>query len=243
MNHKSISGSLKRSSHQAATCCAVIAGITLANPSYVEGAALFENFAFDGGSLAFDNSSGTTWGFDFKVTSPVTVTDLGIWNNNSGDGLIDSHTVSIWDDAVPGVPLASVTIPARTTSVVEEFSYGSLTTSLTLSPGTTYVLGASYPTRVSGGDFVAFVPQFSLGSVFTAVHSRSSDAVFPVASDPASSVLDGGFGPNFLFDASPAPVPEPETYAAFFAVGMLGFAAWRRRNRGKAAALATADPR
>ena len=112
MNTDSTSTSMKRCGRQIITVCvAITAGVC-------HGAIMFDNVSFSAGNV-FGNGQGVSWGFEFQVTSAVTlsVTDLGIWNNRSGDGLLDSHIISIWDgtDSNAPVELAHVAVPSTGT--------------------------------------------------------------------------------------------------------------------------------
>ena len=84
-----------------------------------------------------------TQGFDFTVGStPLLVTALGLWDENL-DGFGSSHVVGLWDNS--GNLLGSVAIPSGTVATLSgEFRYITLASPVTLSAGTTYVLGATF---------------------------------------------------------------------------------------------------
>ena len=64
---------------------------------------------FTGGSAIAEPSPAETAGWEFPVTSPVTITALGIWNEQAADGLVNSHQLGLWN-AVGSVLLTSVVI-------------------------------------------------------------------------------------------------------------------------------------
>lgn len=175
-----------------------------------------------------------TYGFAFDMATDFTVTKLGFWDFF---GMNESHPVGLWDEF--GNPKASATVTAAS-SLNSEFRYESIGPSLTL-PAGRYVLGAFYGNG-SQDVSAAGTSGLSLGSGVTFVEARNggddTGIAFP-GTDISGIAGVGVFGPNMEFTA----VPEPETYAAVSAAGMLGFAIWRRRNRGKAVAVLAADPR
>lgn len=163
-----------------------------------------------------------TRGWQFTVTSPILVTELGMWDA-TGTGLADAHTVGIWDSG--SNLLGSLVIPSGTSAALDgpdKFRFVNLSIPFLLSPGT-YRIGATFlngdpdlaarevgPATASGITYVS--PQFSPGPGF-------ADPTNPSAN------VQGIFGPNFEFVA--ASVPEPGTWTMLLtAVGLLAI----RRN-------------
>ena len=64
------------------------------------------------------------YGWTFEVLQPVTVTGLGWYDNNGGDGLFHPHQIGIWPGGlyshhVTNILLGSITIPAGTVAPLE----------------------------------------------------------------------------------------------------------------------------
>jgi hypothetical protein len=150
-----------------------------------------------------------TLGWSFTVSSPISITQLGLWDGpgpgtggSVGDGFGSAHDVTLWTNA--GAALAAANIPAGLSgTLVDGFRYVSIAPLLLL-PGT-YVISAYYPTS----SFDTSISNASSVSGFgpvTYTGSRSVlNNVFPTnnATVPAPN---GHFGPNFQFGV--ATVPE-----------------------------------
>src|SRR5437588_3894318 len=74
--------------------------------------------------------SPVTSGWSFSLTTAVTVTDLGVWDGaagvttetGGGDGLSDSHFVTIWTSTM--VQVAQATVPAASgATLTDGFRY------------------------------------------------------------------------------------------------------------------------
>jgi len=89
-----------------------------------------------------DNYSGTIGG-SFQVgATPVPVTHLGYYDMNE-DGLNQSHRVGIWPASGGTTPLAFVTIPAGTgTLLTNGYRWLPLSAPVLLNANTTYIIGA-----------------------------------------------------------------------------------------------------
>lgn len=137
-----------------------------------------------------------TVGWEFTLSSPVTVTSLGFYDFDD-DGLVNDHDVSIWDSSANVVVSASVT----TSGWSDAGYFWESVTPVTLSAGT-YRIGAA----IYGDDYY----YSGASSVITATPVTYSGGVYAVGSfdypDNLSS-NNGRFGPNFTFTA----VPEPAT--------------------------------
>jgi uncharacterized protein DUF4082 len=145
-----------------------------------------------------------TVGYAFSVSSPIRVTDLGLWDSWN-DGFAGQHAVAIWTST--GTQLVQTTIPAGTPGkLIDGFRYLPIAPFI-LAPGT-YVIGAS----TSGGrtpagtyDFFAFENRPTVESEYEVsyIGSRSNGGVggrgfrFPPGNDWDEN--GGFFGPNFRF--------------------------------------------
>lgn len=103
-------------------------------------------------------------------------------------------------------------------------SSGTPLTSGTISPGP-----ASVTVNPGSNNSVLFLDLGIAGQVFANTRTQTFSGTGTVAinvqqtivlSDASGTVLTGTF----------TPVPEPETYAAVAALGLVGFGLWRRRN-------------
>jgi hypothetical protein len=175
--------------------------------------------------------AGDTFGWSFSLSSAVSVTDLGVWDgsyldfgNGTGDGLAESHLVTIWDSL--GVQLAQATVPAGTgATLTNGFRYVTLGSSILLGPGN-YVIGMFDPT---GADAVATEASgitTAAGVSYTGQRSVAGSA-FP-SGDSLGFFSSGYLGPNFQFTAS-ASVPDTGMTASLFGLSLTGLALLRRK--------------
>jgi hypothetical protein len=147
-------------------------------------------------SIAFGDN--TTLGYAFTVSSPVTVTNLGLFDFGN-DGLNTSHAVTIWTST--GTQLVQTTIPAGTAgTLIDGFRYVDIEPFI-LAPGT-YTIGAYSQTH----HYVR--PDFFLtDATFTSAYEVSYlgprlalEGGFRFPSGTAGlNNPDGYFGPNFWF--------------------------------------------
>ena len=71
------------------------------------------------GGIEGSGGANTTLGWAFSLSSSVLVTDLGIFDgprSTAGDGLADSHLISIWTSG--GTLVTSTTVPAGTSGTL-----------------------------------------------------------------------------------------------------------------------------
>src|ERR1700730_7367423 len=99
--------------------------------------------SFTGGSSA-SASGDVTLGWAFSLSSAVTVTNLGVWDSSNGggigDGLVESHLVTIWTSA--GVQVAQATVASGMTgSLLDGFRYVLLRSSVLLPIGKYTICG------------------------------------------------------------------------------------------------------
>jgi len=189
-------------------------------------------------SLTFDGVNAATghgnFGYSFTVGSqPIQVTSLGVWDE-SGTGLAESHQVNIWE---AGVSVVSATVGSGSgPDLIDGFRYVDLNTPVTLTPGSTYFISAFYPTATDSIALSQPPANVTLGTGLsladgTTPHfaSDQSQVSYPDQAGPGAAF--GYYGPNAQFTV----VPEPGATAAVAALGLLGFALWRR-SMSKAAA-------
>jgi hypothetical protein len=170
--------------------------------------------SFTGGSAASPVAD-TTFGWAFTLSSPVTLTDLGLWDQN-GDGLSESHLVTVWTST--GTQEAQGTVPSGTgATLTNGFRYISIIPILL--PAGSYTIGAFY--SANGGDGLAF----SASTITTApgVTYDGSRSGLGFAFPPGDVIIltNSYFGPNFQFTA---PTSTPDS-GSTWALLMLGVSA------------------
>ena len=155
-----------------------------------------------------EGASPGTAGSIFMANRSLWVTELGLW---SGNGiLVDAHDVGLWTSG--GTLLASVTIPAGNTApLVNGYRWVALAAPISLTTGSSYVLGAAFPSD-GGGNRDGLWGTAPINDAFTLLADRNLNTptyglVFPTHSvnDPA---VTGWFGPNLL---AVTEIPEPST--------------------------------
>jgi hypothetical protein len=149
-----------------------------------------------------------TEGWAFTLSSSVLLTDLGVWdgpngsNGSVGDGLLQSHMVTIWTSTGTQVLGAQGTVPSGTgATLTNGFRYVSIAP--VLLPAGSYTIGAFFP--AGGPDRWAL----DATTVTTAagVTYNGSSAGFGNAFPPSTSDPNSYFGPNFQFTI-PTSVPD-----------------------------------
>jgi hypothetical protein len=186
------------------------------------------------GSGGFQNSNyggNITLGWGFSLSQPVTVTDLGYFDGNSG--LTDSHPVGIWDSL--GSLIAQATVPSGTAGdLVSGFRFAAIAP-VVLGAGS-YTIGG-YADGTSADEFRFNVPSITTitGLSFgpTHLYTQGDSLSEPLTKADVFS-QDGYFGPNFEVSSSVASTPEPESIE----MSLLGLAivtglrVWRARRVG-----------
>lgn len=103
-------------------------------------------------------------------------------------------------------------------------STGTPLTSGTISPGP-----ASVTVNPGSNNSVLFLDLGLAGQVFANTRTQTFSGMGTVAINVQQTiVLSDANGP--VLTGTFTPVPEPETYAAVAALGLVGFGLWRRRN-------------
>ncbi len=145
----------------------------------------------------------TTLGYAFTVSSPISVTSLGLFDFQN-NGLAQSHAVTIWTST--GTQLLQITIPAGTgATLTDGFRYVS-TVPFLLVPGT-YTIGGFY---AGDSDFsLEAAASITGASGLSYLGSRSATG-FTFPSGDALGVLNSYFGPNFQFITGVG-VPTPDS--------------------------------
>jgi len=173
----------------------------------------------------FVNTGTWTLGYSFLVNSAITVTGLGVFDDNS-DGLNVSHDVGLWDAS--GNLLASTTVAAGTVAPLNGFYRMASISGVSLTAGNIYYVGS-----VNGIDNDGWLqdPSSLVAAPEITYLSRQYEfsgggLVFP---DLVGSGSTGYFGGNFEFGTST--VPEPGSLL-MLGSGVLAVAgAFRRKFR------------
>ena len=176
--------------------------------------------SFSGGGVW--NWPAATIGWEFSIPSPVTVTALGVWDEN-GDGLSDTHQVGIWTS--PGGTLVVSTTVTSADSLTDGFRYASITPTV-LAAGS-YVVGSYMPTSDDRG---AADASFSTVTPVTYVQNLYLyDAGFTMPTTVWVGYDGGNFGANFIIGQQ---VPTtPEWGIVVLAVLLAGLGFWYLRKR------------
>lgn len=173
----------------------------------------------------FVNTGTWTLGYSFLVNSPITVTGLGVFDDNS-DGLNVSHDVGLWD--ANGNLLASTTVGAGTVAPLNGFYRMASISGVSLTAGNIYYVGS-----VNGIDNDGWLqdPSSLVAAPEITYLSRQFEfsgggLVFP---DLAGSGSTGYFGGNFEFGTST--VPEPGSLLMLGSGVLAAAGAFRRKFR------------
>jgi VPDSG-CTERM motif len=163
-----------------------------------------------------------TLGYAFTLSSQVTVTDLGFWDQGS-NGLGNSRQVTIWNSL--GVKEAQGTVLSGTMSpITNGFRYVSIAP--VVLPAGSYTIGAFYPTLASdeAGILVGTITPAS-GITYGGSRAIEGDAFPP---NDAFTLQNSYFGPNFQFTTTSS-VPDTGTTCSLFGLSLAGLAFLRRK--------------
>jgi Domain of unknown function (DUF4082) len=199
--------------------------LRLAAFSAIAGAALAQVPAVTSftGSTAFGSIDATdqTIGYTFTPTSNIVVSALGVWEQNTGVNLTQTHQVGLW--TAGGALLASGTVPLNST-VTGSWRYVSITP-VTLTAGQTYVAGSeilspftdTYSRVDLPGGTVTTNALITLG--VSATNASAGGFSFPNAT---SATVAARLGPNLLVAAAPPTPPPTSVPDSPWTLGLIG---------------------
>lgn len=177
-------------------------------------------------NVVTDSNQNFTFGWQFTVTSPVTVTELGYYDPAANGKLKTNHDVGIFSSG--GSLLLSTTIAAGKYTTVGDFAFVSVS-SFTLADGTYVIGGDSLDSKdpfIFSASSLLPIPQITLGE--TGLFTFGSVFTLP-ATNQASATY---FGPNFEVAPTVSAVPESSSFSMLISValsfGFVGFA-FRRK--------------
>lgn len=194
---------------------AVTAAISLGSVAAVQAATISPVVEYTSSGTLSD-SRAFTLGYDFSLSSALTVNALGYWDN----GRNNNHQVGIWDSSNNLV--ASTTV-LGTDSLVGHFRWGSIGP-VTLGPGR-YTIGGEF---LGDGTFNSFATGIVTHSAFT--YGSDRQIIGSGLNLPTRSI--GAYGSNGILEVSfsTAAVPEPASWALMISgFGMAGAMIRRRR--------------
>jgi len=207
---------------------AILAGIaSLSVSSARADIALGVDFA--PGSASEGVGSSWTLGYEFQVTSTVTVIGLATFDANGPDGLLSSPVpVGLWADG--GALLASATIPSGTLDVGLGSFAGVSIAPVTLTPG--YYDVGSYD---AGNDYAYSPISYTIAPGITLVDDRYSDSGegfnYPEITE---NYISGGNGPAWLGGNIIVETPEPsQVVSGLVLAGLGGLSLLKRRLRSR----------
>ena len=179
-------------------------------------------------AVTFNNTVSSTFvsvaetvGWKFSVTSPTMVGALGAFDSGLG-GLINSHSIGIWNSA--GTLITSATVASGTANpLLNQFRYVTIVPVI-LGVGT-YTIGATWGTGSASDDYIANTTNFHTAAGINYLGSEYIQAgSLTMPTTPATFFTNGMFGPNFEI------VPEPTTLVLIGA-GLFAMAVFSKRLR------------
>jgi len=172
------------------------------------------------GSGGFPNTD-ETLGWAFTLSSPVLVTNLGLWDSNN-DGLSASHVVTIWTST--GTLEAQGTIPSGTgATLTNGFRYVSIAP--VVLPAGSYTIGGFI--SVGSEEFASGASAITTASGVTYNGSRS-EIGFAFPTGDVLGASNSYFGPNFQFTTATT-VPDTATTCYLLGLSLMGLAFLRRK--------------
>jgi hypothetical protein len=167
------------------------------------------------------SSRNSTKAWAFTISSPVLVTQLGLWDQGN-NGLNTSHVVSIWTST--GALMAQTTIPSGTgATLIDGVRYVSITS--VLLPAGSYTIGGLYGRLDDRFAINASAITTASGITYNGSRSRSG---FGFPSGNFFGNVNSFFGPNFQFTTA-VPTPDSGWTVSLLGLALLGLAALRRK--------------
>jgi PEP-CTERM motif len=211
------------------TMKAVALGAALANaafPCSVVQAATIPAVQYSTFGDLLEDDRAITAGYEFTLSSPVTVDALGVWDDGNGY----AHEAGIWNSS--GTLVASVDVLSSGPSV-DHFVWASIS-HVTL-PAGAYTIGDQ---TYEGGNEYPF-PENVTGVTTIPQYTWVTDEELPGAglNYPNFSTA-GSYGQNGILTVDFSVVPEPSTWAMMLlGFGGLGFAWYQQFSKVKSVAL------
>jgi len=181
----------------------------------------------------FGNNNSFTLGYEFDVTTPITVIGLSVFAADPSAGLNENTPVGLWNSAED--LLASVIVPAGKVAPLTTdgfFCYADLTSPLILPDGTYYV-GAEIQAKVDDFTWATNGITTIPGVTFVEDQSVASTTLaFPSDSDGLSANDAGWFGGNVVVDpatTSELSVPDAPSALVLLSGACVALGALRRK--------------
>ncbi|MEI9960420.1 MAG: PEP-CTERM sorting domain-containing protein [Limisphaerales bacterium] len=162
---------------------------------------------------------------------------LGYYDKD-GDGLANSHTISLWDNSAGNTLLATATVPAGTAApLINGYRWVQLPSTVGLTYNNWYIIDAQVDNVDTWGDFItddAGAGQITWSSQYANLQSGyefSRAGRYDSVEPPANSAGSDAIYPAANLGYNLVPIPEPTTLAL---LGMGTAVAWgivRRRKK------------
>jgi hypothetical protein len=152
-----------------------------------------------------DGFPNTISGWGFSLSSPVVLTNLGVFDLDSA-GLGSPHIVTVWTST--GTQLVQTTVPVGTSStLIDGFRYVAVPP--TLLPAGDYIIGAAFPDNNQDRVMYRTTATSASGVTYNGTYFGLWDGVSPPqVPQPDGTLNDGFFGPNFQFTTPPQYVAQ-----------------------------------
>jgi len=159
---------------------------------------------------------------------------LGYYDNG-GNGLANSHVVSLWDASAGNTLLATVTVPAGTSApLVDGFRWVQLPSTVGLTYNNYYIIDAQVDNVDTWGDLITGAGQVTFSGQYANLDGgyEFSRAGRYGGSDPASNQAGGSDAiyPAANLGYNVIPVPEPATLS-LVGIGMAAVLGFIRKQK------------